>query len=168
MGLLQALNLPPRPSPGPQAAAAGDVAAGTKPVSAPDTGKLAQAAEAWRNTQRQAGERIAALKQAVKARCADGPPALVQEIDKGLAKLDKVLSSVDHRLADSLANAGKAAGDSAQKAELKNARSIVTEYTNYLKSEPLFAHIDRNPFDVKTDLKALLAGGLAEAAKAIG
>jgi hypothetical protein len=79
-----------------------------------------------------------------------------------------VLNTVDHRLADSLANAGKAADESAQKAELKNAKSILTEYVNYVKNEPLVAHMDQNPFDVKTDLKALLAGGLADAAKAIG
>jgi ABC-type transporter Mla subunit MlaD len=150
MGLLQALNLPPRPGQGP------------------NTEKLSQAAQAWLKTQRQAGERIAALKQSVKAHCADEHPALLQEIEKGLAKLDKVLNTVDHRLADSLANAGKTADERAQKAELKNAKSILAEYINYVKSEPLVAHMDQNPFDVKTDLKTLLIGGLADAARAIG
>ena len=168
MGLLQTLNLPPPPSRGPQPAAANNVAAGATAVPPPNTGKLSQAAEAWRKTQRQASERIAALKQSVKAQCAGGPPALVQEVEKGLAKLDQVLNTVDNRLADSLANAGKAADDSAQQAELKNAKSILAEYISYVKSEPLVAHMDQNPFDVKTDLKALLAGGLADAAKAIG
>jgi len=151
MGLLQTLKLSP---PSRQAQ--------------PKTDKLSQAAQAWLATHRQADERIAALKQSVKSHCADAHPALVQEIDKGLAKLDKVLTTVDHRLADSLANAGKAVDDSAQKAELKKAKAIVTEYINYVKSEPLVDHMDQNPFDVKTDLKALLVGGLADAAKAIG
>ncbi|HMC16658.1 MAG TPA: hypothetical protein VKI18_13565, partial [Albitalea sp.] len=133
-----------------------------------NTERLSQAAQAWLATHRQASERIAALKRSVKAHCADGHPALVQEIEQGLARLDQVLNTVDHRLADSLANAGKALDDSAQKAELKNAKAILTEYINYVKSEPLVAHMDQNPFNVKTDLKALLAGGLADAAKAIG
>jgi len=154
MGLLQALKLPPL-SKGSQAAP-------------PKGDKLSQAAQAWRETHRQANERIAALKQAVKAHCADSPPALLHEIENGLAKLDAVLDTVDHRLADSLANAGKAADESARTAELKTAKAILTEYINYVKSEPLVAHMDQNPFKVKTDLKTLLAGGLADAAKAIG
>ncbi len=168
MSLLQALNLSPPSSKRSQPATGKNVAQGATAVPAPKTEKLSQAAEAWLNTHRQANEQITALKQAVKTHCADGHPALVQEIEKGLAKLDQVLNTVDHRLADSLANAGKAVDDSAQKAELKNAKSILTEYINYVKSEPLVAHMDQNPFDVKTDLKALLVGGLANAAKAIG
>lgn len=79
-----------------------------------------------------------------------------------------VLDNVDHRLADSLVNASRAADDSARKAELKNAKSILAEYIGYMKSEPLVAHMDQNPFNVETDLKALLIGGLTSAAKAIG
>lgn len=151
MSLLQALKLSP-PSVAP----------------APKTDKLFQASEAWRQTHRQANERITSLKAAVKSHCADAHPALLQEIEKGLVKLDEVLNTVDHRLADSMANAGKAVDDSAQKAELKNAKSILTEYISYVKSEPLVAHADQNPFNVKTDLKALLVAGLSKAAKAIG
>ena len=168
MGLLQTLNLPPPPSRGPQPATAKSAAAGATAGPAANTETLSQAAEAWLKTHREAGERISALKRSVKAQCPDGQPALVQEVEKGLAKLDQVLKTVDHRLADSLASAGKAVDDKAQKAELKNAKSILTEYINYVKSEPLLAHMDQNPFDVKTDLKTLLAGGLATAAKAIG
>ena len=72
-----------------------------------------------------------------------------------------------YRLADSLASAGKAADDAARKAELKNAKSLLTEYITYVKSEPLIAHIDDNPFGVKTDLRALLAGALTDAVKAM-
>jgi hypothetical protein len=37
-----------------------------------------------------------------------------------------------------------------------------------VKSQPLIAHIDENPWKLKTDLKALLVGGLTSAAAAIG
>ena len=130
--------------------------------------KLFQAAEAWRRTHGQANERIAALKSAVQSHCADAHPKLRQEIEKGLVKLDEVLDTVDHRLADSLASASLAADDSAQKAELNSAKAILTEYIAYVKGAPLVAHVDQNPFDVKTDLKALLVAGLTIAAKAIG
>src|SRR5664279_3461459 len=147
MSLLQALQLSPPAS------------LATPPAPAKNE-KLVQASEAWRRTHGQANERIAALKAAVKSHCADAHPALLQEIEKGLVKLDEVLNTVDHRLADSMANAGKAVDDIAQKAELKSAKAILTEYISYVKSEPLVAHMDQNPFNVKTDLKTLLVAGL--------
>jgi hypothetical protein len=103
----------------------------------------------------------------VKAHCADAPAALLQEIEKGLAKLDTVLETVDHRLAASLAKAAEAKDESARKAELANAKTICTEYLNYVRGEPLVAHIDRNPFGVKTGLVQLLGSGLDAAAKVI-
>lgn len=164
MSLLRVLKLPPLP---PRAAqpAPGNAADGDAPAKAR---RLSLAAESWRRTHGQADQRISALKASVKAHYAGGHPALAQEVEKGLAKLDEVLDNVDHRLADSLAQAGKAADDSARKAALQDAKSILAEYINYVKSEPLVAHIDANPFKVKTDLRALLAGGLTDAAKAIG
>lgn len=155
MGLLQALKLKPPPSPG-------------NPPAPAKNEKLFQASEAWRRTHGQANERIAALKAAVKSHCADAHPELRQEIESGLVKLDEVLDTVDHRLADSLAAAAHAADDNARKAELKGAKAILTEYINYVKGEQLVAHVDQNPFDVKTDLKGLLVAGLTNAAKAIG
>ena len=155
MSLLQALKLSLPPTQASQPATARNE-------------KLFQASEAWRRTHGQANERIGALKAAVKSHCADAHPELRQEIERGLVKLDEVLNTVDQRLADALANAGKAVDDSAQKAELKSAKAILTEYINYVKGEPLVAHMDENPFDVKTDLKALLVAGLTNAAKAIG
>ena len=78
-----------------------------------------------------------------------------------------MLDTVDHRLADSLATAGKAADDSVLRAELRNAKTILTEYINYVTRGPLVAHIDQNPFGVKTGLQALLAAGLTNAAKVV-
>ena len=167
MSLLQVLKLPLPPTPGTQPATAKAAASGKTADAAPKNEKLLQAAEAWRQTHGQANERIGALKAAVKSHCADAPPALLQEIEKGLVKLDEVLDAVDHRLADSLVTAGKAADDGARTTELLNAKAILTEYVNYVKGGPLVAHIDQNPFGVKTGLQALLAAGLTKAAKVI-
>jgi len=155
MSLLQALKLTPPPGLG-------------KPPAPAKNQALVQASEAWRRTHGQANERIAALKAAVKSHCADAHPELRQEIEKGLVKLDEVLDTVDHRLADSLATAAHAGDEKARKAELKSAKAILTEYINYVKGEQLVAHVDQNPFDVKTDLRGLLVAGLTTAAKAIG
>lgn len=170
MSLLKVLHLPPLPAKAAapasaKSAADGKAAATTAPKK---TEKLHKASDGWRQTHRQASERIAALKAAAQAHYAKEHPEIVREIDKGLAKLDDLLDNVDHRLADSLALAGQAKDESARNAELKNAKTILTEYIGYVKSEPLVAHMDQNPFGVKTDLRALLAGGLTDAAKAIG
>lgn len=150
MNLLQLLGLPPLP---------------TETAKAPD--RLSLGASGWLQIHRQASQRIAALKGAIKGHYADQHPELLQEIDKGVTNLDAILDNVDHRLAEVMANAGKAADDSARKAELKNAKALLTQYITYIKSEPLIAHMDQNPFGVKTDLRALLAAGLTDAAKAI-
>ncbi len=155
MGLLEKLKLTPP-------------ARSAQPAPAAKIGKLAEAAQAWLATQEQAGERVAALKQSVSAQCAGSHPAFIKAVATGLEKLDQVLGTVDQRLAVSLAKAAKAANDGARKTELKNAKAILTEYIVYVKSEPLVAHMDGNPFGVQTDLKALLIGGLTQAAKAIG
>jgi hypothetical protein len=168
MSLLQALNLPPLPPRGAAPVPGKNVAEAKAVASGARTERLSQSAETWRETHRQADERIKALKQSIQAHYADGHPQLLQEIDKGLVKLDEVLDNIDHRLADALTNASKAADDGARKTELKNAKSLLTEYINYVKSEPLIAHMDENPFDVQTGLKKLLVGGLTQAAMAIG
>ena len=153
MSLLQALNLrPPRAPAAPSAKSAGHV----------------KGAEAWLRTHREAHKRIAALKAAAQAHYAGGHPELVQAIAEGLDKLDDVLANVDHRLSDALVKAGAATDETTRSAELQNAKAILTSYIDYVKSTPLVGHIDGNPFNVKTDLKALLVAGLTDAATAIG
>jgi hypothetical protein len=163
MSLLQALNLPEPPArtgaePGPNAASA----------AAAKQARLAQAGTGWRASHGQADERIEALKAAIKAHYAEAHPALLNEIEKGVAKLDSVLDNVDHRLADLLVNASKAGNDAARASELKDAKALLAQYIGYVKSEPLVAHIDQNPFGVTTNLRALLVGALTDAATAIG
>lgn len=179
MSLLQALKLPvpatlaakeapsAKAAESAQAAPSAKAGGAAKPAPAAKAGQLAQAAAAWRQTHGQADERIKALQAAVKSHCADAPAALLQEIEKGLLKLDAVLDTVDHRLADSLVRAGEAKDDAARQAELANAKTLFAEYIGFVSSDPLVAHIDQNPFGVKTGLAALLGSGLNAAAKAI-
>jgi hypothetical protein len=130
--------------------------------------KLSNAAETWRQTHQLADQRIALLKAAIKAHYADEHPELGVAVEQGLVKLDEVLDNVDHRLADSLTHASNASDDRVRDAELKNAKTILTEYIGYMKSDPLVAHLDENPWKVKTGLKAMLLDGLTAAARAIG
>jgi hypothetical protein len=133
-----------------------------------EAAKLHKAAEGWHGTRKTVDGKINDLKKAIQAQYANEHPDLLKEVDKGLLKLDAVLDKLDDRLAQSLAKAGSAGNDSARQAELKNSKAILTEYIGYVKSEPLIAQIDANPFGVKTNLKQTLVEAVTNAAKSIG
>jgi peptidoglycan hydrolase-like protein with peptidoglycan-binding domain len=141
-----------------------------QPAAPPKLGKpaLAKAPEVWHGTRDIVDKNIQALKKAVLAQYAHEHPDLLKEIDENLQKLDGVLDKLDHRLADSLAKAHQAKDDAARSAELKNAKVILADYIKYVKSEPLIAHIDANPFGVNTNLKKVLSESLTHMAQSIG
>jgi peptidoglycan hydrolase-like protein with peptidoglycan-binding domain len=141
-----------------------------QPVAPPKLGKavLAKAPEVWHGTRDIVDKNIEALKKAVRGEYAHEHPDLLKEIDDNMEKLDGILDKLDHRLADSLAKAHAAKDDAARKAELKNSKTILTDYIKYVKSEPLIAHIDSNPFGVQTNLKKVLTDSLTHMAQAIG
>jgi hypothetical protein len=123
--------------------------------------KLTQAAVQWTGVRTTVDSKIKELKQAVKAHYAKNPE-LLQEIDKNMLKIDAILNKLDHRLSDSL-KAGAAASEAARKAELGKTRTILDEYKRIVQSEPLIAHMDQNPFGVKTNLKQTLMDSLKRA-----
>ena len=166
MSLLRALGLP-APTTSPRTSTDGKGTAGAAAAAGPKSERLAQAAANWRDVHTQADKRIDTLKKAIQAHYAGGHPQFLQEIEKGVGKLDDVLANVDHSLADVMASAAQA-DDAARKTELENAKAMLTRYIGYVAKESLIAHMDQNPFGVKMDLKALLSTGLREAAKAIG
>jgi hypothetical protein len=129
---------------------------------------LASAPEEWDGTRELLQRNINALKRAVQAQVADQGDELIDEIDGHLQKLDRILGKLDRRLADSLATAGAARDPADRKQSLQESKAILTEYIRYVGSEPLIAHLDSNPFGVKTDLRATLSKSLTKLAQAIG
>ena len=168
MGLLQVLNLPAPAVKLAQQSQADGSAVGRAGAPNARRERLSKAADAWREVHRLADDRIDHLKVAILAHYAGRRAEVVAEVEKGAAKLDAVLDNVDHSLADILADAAGAVSEATLTAELAKARALLTQYIGYIKGEPLVAHMDSNPFGVKTDLKALLVTGLTQAAKAIG
>lgn len=114
------------------------------------------------------GQRGGELKRAVLAQYGTEHSDLIKDIDQKLVKLDVILEKLDTKLADSLAKAHAAANDAARRAELKISKTILADYIKNVKSEPLIAHIDSNPFGVKTSLKPILTGHLTHMAQSIG
>lgn len=139
----------------------------TPPVEA-KAPKLEDAPEVWMGTRRLLQTNIDALKEAVRAQVADESDDLIEEIDGHLVELNRIMGRLDKRLTNSLAKAAETANPADRKAVLQESRAILTEYVHYIKSEKLIAHIDRNPFGVKTDLKATLSKSLTQLALAIG
>jgi hypothetical protein len=148
--------MPPTPTP-PQ------------PVAMPKLGKpaLEKAPAVWHGMRKIVNTNIEQVKKAVRGHYAHEHPDLVKQIDEKLVDLDGITEKLDHRIADSLAKAHAAKDEAARKAELKNAKAILADYIQYVKSEPLIAHIDTNPW-VKVDLKKTLVDTITHMAQSIG
>lgn len=149
-------TLPPTPEP-------------PKPVAMPKLGKaeLAKAPTVWHGMRKIVDINLQQVKKAVRGHYAHEHPDLVKEIDANLEKLDGITDKLDHRIADTLAKAHAAKDEAARKVELKNAKVILADYIKYVKSEPLIAHVDSNPW-VKVDLKKTLVDTMTHMAQSIG
>jgi hypothetical protein len=129
---------------------------------------LTRAPEAWQQTQRDIAAGVERLKTAIRGAFAEEAPAQIAEIDRKLDKLDGILDVLDDRLSVALAKAGTAADPSARADALANAKTILGDYIVYVRSEPLIAAIDANPFGVQIDLRRRLTDSLTKMAVAIG
>jgi hypothetical protein len=152
----------------------GQASAGTspkppQPVAPPKLGQatLEKAPDVWHSTRGILDTNIKELKQAIRNEYAGESPGLIAGIEETVSKLDVILDKLDQRLADSLAKAHAAKDPAARQAELKNSKAILFDYINYVKSEPLIAHIDSNPLGIQTNLKQVLADSLKHMAQAI-
>ena len=129
--------------------------------------ELSNAPQVWHGTRDLLEQNINALKSAIRKQCADQADDFVDKVNADMEKMGAILEKLDTRLAHSLEKAHGSKDAAARSAELKKSKGILTEYISYVKAEPLIAHIDANPFGVKTNLKAILAGSLTHMAQAI-
>ncbi|HEX3746713.1 MAG TPA: hypothetical protein VHW09_22400 [Bryobacteraceae bacterium] len=137
-------------------------AAAAPAANIPQHPKLTQAALHWDGTKTMVDGRVKELVRAVKSHYSAHGPDLLKEIDKSMLKIDATLAKLDHRLTNSLKAAASVSGP-AHEAEIKKTRAIVEEFKHIVKSERLIAHIDQNPFGVKTNLQASLMESLTKA-----
>jgi hypothetical protein len=138
---------------------------GEEPAPSP---ALASAPLEWDGTREMLQRSINELKRAVQSQIADEGDERVDQINGQLQKLDRILGKLDRRLADSLANAAATRDAAGRREALEESKAILAEYIRYVSSEPLIDHLDRNPFGVKTELKATLSSSLTKLARAIG
>jgi hypothetical protein len=143
-----------------------------KPVGAaaparPNGGKLEKAPEEWRQTRNLIGAKIDQLKRAVREAFADEDGDILAELDQGMKQLDGILQKLSQELADSIAKANEDKNPSTRASELARAKSILVSYIKYVKTEPMIAQMDSNPFGVQTNLKQTLVSKLTYMAQAI-
>jgi hypothetical protein len=140
------------------------------PEAPPKLGKgtLDRAPDAWHGMRGVLGKNVNELKKAVRSEYASEHPTLLKDIEKNLQKLDGILEKLDHRLADALAEAHAAKDAGERRTKLKNCKAMVAQHIQYVKSEPLIAHMDKNPFGVQTNFQRIVTDHLLHVAQAIG
>jgi len=150
-------------------APAGKPPAPPKPLPPPNFGKgvLEKSPTVWHATRGVLQTNIGELKKAVRSEYASEHPTLVKDIEDNLKKLDGILDKLDTKLADSLAKANAAKGEAARQAALQECKALVAKHIVYVKTEPLIAHIDNNPFGVATNCRKVLTDSLTHVAEAI-
>ena len=129
--------------------------------------RLAKASTAWHGTRTIVDGKCKELKQAIRAHYGKSHPEVIKEIEKNMHKIDTIVDKLDHKLAVSLKKASDAPTEGARMAELRVSRGILNEYIRYVKSEPLIAHIDKNPFGVQCNLRQVLAASLTQMSQTI-
>jgi hypothetical protein len=129
---------------------------------------LETAPQVWSVTQRVVKSRIEQLKGVILETFAGEGADLVRELEKNVKKLDAIFERLDDDLATILERTA-AATDAKDRADgLKLAKTLLAEHVKFVKSEPMIAHIDSNPFGVKTDLQGTLTKSLKHVASALG
>ena len=108
------------------------------------------------------------LKKAVRSEYSTEHPDLVKDIEEALKKVDEVVQKIGPELSDLLAKANAAKDPGERKTKLQACKAEVAKQISLVKSEPLIAHIDKNPFGVATNFQKIITDHLVHVAQAIG
>ena len=129
--------------------------------------ELADTPKLWKGTRDLLQNKIDSFRKAVQSQLADEDGGFVEEVNGNLEKLDRILAKLDKRLTNTLTNAAETDDAGRRGESLREAKGIIAEYIQYVRSEPLIDHLDNNPFGVKTNLKATLSASLTQVARSI-
>jgi len=148
----------------------GPAPAPPNPVPPPKLGKgtLDGAPGAWRGMHGILTKNIGELKKAVRSEYSSEHPTLLKDIEEALKKLDGVCDKIGLEISDHLAAANAAKDPAERKAKLQNCKALIASKIQYVKSEPMIAHMDRNPFGVAMNCQRMITDHLVHVAQAIG
>lgn len=125
-----------------------------------DGAKFQAASELWEKMRQDVGASLDQLKNAVRKAFANDGPKVLAEVEQNAKKIDGLLLHFDHQLSDALKKAHAAKDAAARSAELANARKHLVNHLKFLQSDKMIAHMDANPWNVKTNLKQRLSDTL--------
>lgn len=111
----------------------------------------------WEGTRRSVADQLRQLAVAITELTRDEPWAA--EAAGNTSLLFEMLDTFDARLGDALDDALNASNVDLRTARLRTAKGILKEYTDYLRSDPIFEELDENPFrpvSIRRDLTAVL------------
>ena len=98
----------------------------------------------WDDTRQSVQSQLRKLESAIREATKDQPYA--EEAARNTPLLYEMLETFDTRLSDKLDEALNSAAPEDRSRRHKEAKGILAEYITYLKSEPIFAELDENPF----------------------
>jgi hypothetical protein len=122
--------------------------------------QLAKAPQVWDGTRKLLQSKIDALKKAVQVQLGDEADDYIKGVNDQLQKLDRITGRLDQRLTDALGAAAQTTDPAQRKQALQDSKATLTEYVQYIKSEPLIGHLDNNPFGVQMQLMETLTKSL--------
>jgi hypothetical protein len=120
-------------------------------TSGPSFAQMQKARLDWQTTRALLRQRLRALEMKLLAHFEDKPEA--GQAREGAARLAEVLTVLDDGLGDTLDEALNAADADQRRARLNAARQQIEAYAQYVRSSPLVADLDDNPFvpvDIRT------------------
>jgi hypothetical protein len=147
----------------------GPAPAPPKPVAPPKlgTGTLDKAADTWRSQIDNCRKNCVELEKTIMADCKHEHPTLVKDVQDNFQKVHDLFDKFGTELEETLSKANAAKDAATRNAHLQRCKAILTSHMKYVKSEPLFAHIDRNPW-VPTNCTKMLTDCFMNMAQAIG
>lgn len=108
----------------------------------------------WNSRKEQIKAKLDALHEAILDESQDA------EFTTAAGKLQKVLGNFNEGLSDTLDALRNADTSDKRESLSKQAQAIASRYLSYLSSDPLVAHVDANPFDIKVDAAETLSAPL--------
>jgi hypothetical protein len=127
---------------------------------------LGKALQAWNKTRQDITTSLGELKKAVVKEFAGEPPATLSKMEKTMRKVDAVPEKLEE-LGDILDAALNEVDAARRQNILRNAKSLLARQIQAAAADPIIAHIDSNPFGIKTDLMAKLKAGMSEVAHVV-
>ena len=125
-----------------------------------DAAAYAQASDEWRNCRRGLQGKLTEVKEAVLDAYADEPD-VAAELRGHLGAFDRIFDVLDDRLAATFDATGKAADPAARRKLAGEARTILSQYIQFVASDRLIEGLDENPFGIKVGFKATASKTLA-------